>query len=658
MCGIAGLITPPGLPVDIESLKAMRDVLTHRGPDDNGYWVTENRGANIGFAHQRLSILDHEGGYQPMVRADKQVAVVFNGQIYNHVELRSELLDLGHEFKSDHSDTEVLLHGYAQWGPELLPKLNGMFAFAALDKNRNTLCLARGPMGQKPLYVATKDFFHGAQDAKPFLAFSSELQSLTQHPQANPQISPLSVSRFLAFDFVPDPDCIYQNVYKVPPGHHVMLDLNQGLPDDPGLTTTPYWDLCFGSVAQPTDYPGRLELLRQTLAASIQKRMVADVPLGVFLSGGIDSSLVAALATEFTDKLQTFSIAFEDPSYDESNYAQDVANHLGTQHHVERLNEKNLLDVFPTIADHLSEPFADHSVVPTYLLSQFCRKHVTVALGGDGGDELFLGYPTFVAEKAAQWIKTMGILSPNILGTLGTGVAKLIPVSHDNMPLGFKLQQFSGGLLHKDPLQRHQRFLTGMDASTLGPLIQQTSPEQAFLPLQELTAQAQSVGARDVYDTLTYGYSKTYLSAGVLQKVDRASMAVSLETRAPMMDKDFVRLALSFQNQEKLKGTQTKAILKDAAEPLLPSHIIHRPKKGFGMPVASWLGGPLRPMVEDLFTPDKLEIDGILNAKTIQKMAQEHFNKKRNHRKTLWAVLMYQWWRHRVHPKGSGKLSS
>lgn len=568
----------------------------------------------------------------------------------NHFDLRHELLSLGHEFRTDHSDTEVLLHGYAQWGEALLPKLNGMFAFAVFDKTNNTLCLARGPMGQKPIYVAKPGFFHGSINDKPLLAFSSELQALTQHPLANPKINAMSVARYLAFDFIPDPDAIYEHVMKIPPGHHLVLDLNSDVQPQVHQETKPYWDLCFGSVAQPTHYADRLELLRQTLAQSIQKRMVADVPLGVFLSGGIDSSLVSALATEVTDKLQTFSIAFEDPSYDESTYAQDVATHLGTQHHVERLNEQNLLDVLPTIADHLSEPFADHSVVPTYLLSRFCRQHVTVALSGDGGDELFLGYPTFVAEKAAQWVKMLGVLSPNILGVLGGGLSKLMPVSHDNMPWGFKLQQFSGGLLHRDPLQRHQRFLTGMDQGTLAPLLYPQEHNDVYAPLAHLTQKAHDAGARDVFDVLTYSYAKTYLTAGVLQKVDRASMAVSLETRAPMMDKDFVRLALSFQNSEKLRGTQTKSILKDAAAPLLPAHIIHRPKKGFGMPVAAWLSGPLRPMVEDLFTPEKLEVDGILKSEAIQKMVTQHLKKKRNHRKTLWALFMYQWWRHRVHP--------
>ena len=232
-------------------------------------------------------------------------------------------------------------------------------------------------------------------------------------------------------------------------------------------------------------------------------------------------------------------------------------------------------------------------------------------------------------------------------------MARLIPVSHANMPLGFKVQQFSGGLLHQRPLHRHQRFLTGMDASTLGPLMNNAEVNTVFSTLDELSRDAHYQGARDVYDELTYGYAKTYLSAGVLQKVDRASMAVSLETRAPMMDKRFVRLALSLHSEEKLKGTTTKSILKDAAAPLIPHNIIHRPKKGFGMPVAAWLSGPLRPVVEELFTREKLECDGILQAAPIQKMVDEHLRKKRNHRKTLWSLLMFQWWRHRVHPEMS-----
>ncbi len=649
MCGIAGLVTPSTQNYQSIELEKMRDVLTHRGPDNKGLWVQQVAQYRVGFAHQRLSILDHEGGHQPMVTPDENIGVVFNGQIYNHLSLRSQLKEAGYTFQSDHSDTEILVHGYAHWGAAILSKLNGMFAFAALNRQRQTLLIARGPMGQKPLYVAQHKFFKGPTDKKPLLAFSSELKSLTQHSLANPQISQTSVGRFLAFDFVPDPDSIYEHVFKVPPGHYIEIDLATLETQTSPLATKPYWDLCFGSVALPTSYEGKIELLRQTLEESIKIRMVADVPVGVFLSGGIDSSLIAALAAKHTSKLQTFSVAFEDPSFDESSYAQQVADTLGTQHHVEYLKEANLLDVFPKIATHLSEPFADHSIVPTFLLSEFCRKHVTVALGGDGGDELFLGYPTFVAEKAAQFIKKMGLLSPTFLGNLGNLFARLIPVSHANMPLGFKVQQFSGGLLHHLPLHRHQRFLTGMDASTLSPLLLSKNAKSIFEPLDILARDAHYQGARDVYDELTYSYAKTYLSAGVLQKVDRASMAVSLETRAPMMDKDFVRLALSLQSHDKLKGTKTKSILKDAAETLIPRNIIHRPKKGFGMPVAAWLGGPLKPVVDELFTTEKLECDGILEAAPIQKLVTEHLQKKRNHRKTLWSLLMYQWWRHRVH---------
>lgn len=631
----------------------MATALSHRGPDAAGVFVGDDDEERVGFAHRRLSILDHEGGAQPMTSEDGRVTVVFNGQIYNHAELRRALEDKGHRFRSDHSDTEVLVHGYREWGAGLCERLNGMFAFCVVDTSERTLLLARDPMGQKPLYVATRAFFDDSFGGpRPRLAFSSELSALASLPGARRDISPLAFARYLSFDFVPDPDCVYDGVFKVPPGCQLSLSLD----DDSDVSAAhcaPYWDLGFGRTQLPENEAERSRLLVRTLDDAVKLRMVADVPVGMFLSGGIDSSLVAALAARHTDQLETFSVAFKERSFDESSHARKVAQHLGTQHHEELLDADAMRDVLPTIADHLAEPFADHSVVPTYLLSRFARSRVTVALGGDGGDELFLGYPTFLAERLRPPALDLGgALLERSAGML-LRAARRLPVSHDNLSLDFKLRQALLGLAEPRPLRRHQLFLTGMAPHLLSPLlapdVREALSQQAFEGLDLLEDQARAAGARDVWDVLTYGYAKTYMGAGVLQKVDRASMAVSLEVRAPMMDKRFVDLALSFRGRDKLKHLTTKAALKRAARGLIPDDIIDRPKKGFGMPVASWFAGPLRGLLEDVLSSSSVASDGLLDPKAVRKLLDEHTSRRQNHRKSLWALFMFTWWRTRVH---------
>jgi len=575
---------------------------------------------------------------------DRRLVVVFNGQIYNHLTLRAELEKLGHTFQSDHSDTEVLVHGYRQWGAGLCERLNGQFAFAALDLDRRTILLARDPMGQKPLYVAGPAFFDaGFGGATPRIAFASELSALALLPGARRRISPLAFARYLALDL---------------PG--MLLELS--LDDDEALPGRGryrhYWDLSFDAVRAPQRERAQSEAILDVLDDAVRTRLVADVPVGVFLSGGIDSSLITALARRHTSQLRTFSIGFREKSFDESSHARRVASHLGTEHHEELLDAGAMRDVLPDIADHLSEPFADHSVVPTFLLSRFARRHVTVALGGDGGDELFLGYPTFQVERARPAMLDGGagawaskwVARPRDALLALTG---RLPVSHDNLSLDFKLRQTLLGIAEPHPMLRHQAFLTGMSPDALTSLLSDDTPpslpRQAFDALTDLEDDAQRVGARDVWDTLTYGYAKTYLSAGVMQKVDRASMAVGLETRAPMLDKRFVELALAISGRDKVRGFTTKAALKRAARGLVPEEIINRPKKGFGMPVAAWLAGPLRPMLEDVLFSSEVMGDGLLDPRAVRTLVDEHLTKKANHRKTLWALFMYGWWRTRVH---------
>jgi asparagine synthase (glutamine-hydrolysing) len=657
MCGIAGLVVLPGRNVEKDDLRAMMSTMVHRGPDESGLWTGLGHFGHVGLGHQRLSILDHDGGKQPMGTSDGELQLVFNGQIYNHDELRKELESLGHHFHSHHSDTEVLANGLREWGPDVLSKLNGMFSFGAVDLKNDRLILARDPMGQKPLYVATKRFW--GESAPYTFAFSSELSSISALPQARKDISVTAFSRFLAMDYVPDPDCIYENVYKVPPGSFITIPLHQ----EPISEATPhfekYWDIGFNRITLPDSYDECLELVVHTMEEATRKRLMADVPVGVLLSGGIDSSLVASLAARHTNQLKTFSVAFKEKSYDESSYARMMSERLGSKHHEETLDEDRLRAVLPDIADHLSEPFADHSVIPTYLLSQFTVNNVTVALGGDGGDELFLGYPTFIAEYLFGFL-------PRVEPAFGAGIrglrraAKHLPVSHQNISLDFKIQQFLGGALESDVMRRHQRFMTGVDSNLLSTIL---SPEAAdtlqksddvFAMFDSFRQEESAMGSRDKWDTLSYSYARTYLAAGVLQKVDRATMAVSLEARAPLLDTSVVDLAMSFSGKQKLNGLKTKRILKDACRSLIPSDIIDRPKKGFGVPIGKWLMGPLRSTLLDLLSPEALANDELLNPGPIARILDEHLSQKRNHRKILWTLFMYRWWRTRVH-QSAGK---
>lgn len=650
MCGIAGLLLSPGTPVDESALSTMADALVHRGPDAAGLWRGRGRFSHVGLAHRRLSVLDPKGGAQPMAATRGQLTVVFNGQLYDHWKLRRTLESRGVSFRSDHSDTETLANALAEWGPAACVSLTGMFAFGAVDEERGVLVLARDPMGKKPLYLATPEFFEGP----PRLAFASELSALERLPGARRQVDARALARYFAFDFVPDPDCIYQGVLKVPPGTQVVLPL-----DDPEAWRKPllraevYRPLSFSRVTPAPSHADRVVELRRAISAAVEKRLVADVPVGVFLSGGLDSSLVAALATQATAHLQTFCIAFREKSYDESPWARRVAAHLGSHHHEQLFDERALLDVLPQLGEHLAEPFADHSILPTYLLARFARSRVTVALGGDGGDELFLGYPTFVAEalRPRLFDRLAGPLSPLLAGA--RRAARLLPVSHADLALDAKLQRAFDGAVEPRPLRRHQRFLTGATDARLRALFSpaaqaELGPTDLLAPLDALEDEAARAGARDVFDVLQVGYARTYLAAGVLQKVDRASMAVSLEARAPLLDAAVVDLALALPSSDKLvrPGT-TKAILKEVATGLLPDEVIHRRKKGFGAPVAAWLCGPLAPLLREQLSPAALADDGLLDAAVVGRLVDEHLGRRANHRKILWQLLMWRLWRRR-----------
>ncbi len=624
----------------------MTRTLSLRGPDGEGYFIDGEGGCGLG--HRRLSIIDLAGGAQPLGTDDGRIQAVVNGEIYNFVELRHELMAKGHRFRTK-SDSEVVIHGYREWGRDVFEKIDGMFAVALWDVDKRKLLLARDRMGKKPLYFAL------IGPRKDTLVFGSELRALAAHPALDRHIDPIALAAYLTYEAFPENLAIYGAAAKLLPAHVLEYDREAGR-----ISTHEFWHMRFGgggdrapSVPDFTEWSEDKIAghLRDTIRDAVEARLVSDVPLGVFLSGGIDSSVVAAAMTELVppSEVKTFSITFEDPSFDEGPYARQVAKHLGTDHHEQRLSPQAMIDILPTIAEYQSEPIGDASIIPTYLLSKFARQSVTVALGGDGGDELFLGYPTFVADKYAQSLDRL--LPSTYQRALGRGIsqaAKLLPVSRKNMSLDFKVKRFAQGLGYGRGT-RHQAwmgsFLPSEIESILVPEVAKLALAQSpYQLVDELAAEGPALGVRDADDAAVYQYARLYLTACVLVKVDRASMAASLEVRAPLLDTKVVDLACALPGRMKLRGNVTKYILKKAARPWLPADIIDRPKKGFGIPVGEWLRGPLRPMAHDLLSPGRLKRQGIWQPEAIQRMLAEHDAGTADHRKPLWTLLALQMW--------------
>ncbi len=658
MCGIAGWVsTLPTRFADADrTLTRMRDRLTHRGPDDAGNFLDlpENLakigGAALGF--RRLSIIDLAGGHQPMTNEDGTVWIVFNGEIYNHMELRQELLAAGHVF-ANHSDTEVLLHGWEQWQEALLPRLNGMFDLGVWDQNRRELLLARDRHGKKPLFV-------GVLDGGRTLVFGSELSAVAAHPAVQPEVDIHGLASLFTFDYVASPRSLLRHVHTLEPGQFWRWQVpTHGAPtlqvDTYAGPTRPDERL-----AHLTD-PELLHELDQRLHAAVDRRLMADVPLGIFLSGGIDSSLVAAYAARLRKPvdLDTFSIGFADKRFDESSHARTVAQFLGTRHHERILTPEAALAALPGLLSRMDQPLADPSILPTWFLAQFARERVTVALGGDGGDEWFLGYPTFFAHDVGRLCDLLGITK---VQPVLQAVAQRLPTSHGYMSLDFQIKRFIGGLGHEGGM-RHITWIGGVATQALPQLLapdalralEQPRPSamaghhdaQLADQVQDVWRQWRRAG-RDDMDALAGLYARFYLGDGVLQKVDRASMLNSLEVRAPLLDPAVVELARALPTRLKLRGRETKRILRILAEKQLPAEIVRRPKRGFAVPIGQWLRGPLRGFLTDALAPARLERLPYLNAVGVQQLVREHLDGRADHRKPLWALLCLTNWTDRL----------
>jgi asparagine synthase (glutamine-hydrolysing) len=626
MCGITGWAnldsrTPPPDGAE-ELLRSMCERMIHRGPDSEGYFV--NEGVALGM--RRLAIIDLVTGEQPTFNEDQSIAVILNGEIYNYRELRADLETRGHRFRSA-SDTEILPHLYEEYGGDMVRHLNGMFTFALWDENGRRLFIARDRFGEKPLYWGVFDRT---------LLFASEPKALLAHPSVRPGLNLDALRQYLSYDYVPAPLSIYQGINKLPAAHTLTVE-------DGNIKVERYWQLSYKTSQPIPSIDEAAEQLRELLADSVRMRLVSDVPLGVLLSGGIDSSMVTALAVRASSEtVKTFSIAFAEGSFDESQYARRVAQFLGTDHHEERFSASLAANLVGEIGAWMDEPMSDPSLVPTYLLSRFTRKHVTVALGGDGGDEIFAGYPMYFGHRMARaYDRVPRFLKRGIFESL----VNLLPVKTKNLSFDYRARRFLAAS-HYDEVARHHiwfgSFTPHDQELLLTDKVKRSSDPDVYRDARRMFAECDS---NDLIECMQGLDTQLYLAEDILTKVDRASMAVSLEVRAPYLDPRVAEFAASLPSRYKLHGYTSKYILKRAAKGLVPSFVWRRGKKGFGVPFAKWLKGELRPLARDLLSSERLRRGGLFNPDYVARLQDEHERGLANHRKLLWTLLSFELWR-------------
>jgi asparagine synthase (glutamine-hydrolysing) len=601
VCGIAGFVVSSAREDRGELLRRMTAALRHRGPDDEGAYVDDH----VALGARRLAVIDLATGQQPIANEDGTILVVLNGEIYNFLDVRSRLERRGHRFRT-RSDAEVIVHAYEEAGADCVRELDGMFAFALWDASRQSLLLARDRMGEKPLY-----YYAGPNT----FVFGSELRALLQHPDVPRTLSLESIARYLLFDCIPAPHSILTDIAKLPSAHTLVVSPG----DKPRLAR--YWEMRF----RPDDSLGELEWreqLRVQLAASVKSRLVSDVPLGVFVSGGLDSGTIAALAARAGSPLRTFSIGFEEPTYDERPFAQQVAEHCGTAHHAIVFSAGEALGLMETVGDLLDEPLGDASFLPRYTLARKARATVTVALSGDGSDELFCGYPTFQADRPARWLRR---LLPQALQRAARTVVERLPDSPRYGSVDFLLKQFARGLPF-EPEVRTQLLLGGLTPHEQARLLSQSARRalDAFDPYAELTRTMEETSLRDPVERMIYQHCRFYLAGQTLVATDRSTMAAALEVRAPFLDPALVELACRIPTRFKLRGATTKYLLKRTVDHLLPANIINRRKQGLGVPVSAWLRGPLRNILQERLAPARVSHRGLFEPAAVGQLLGEH----------------------------------
>lgn len=634
MCGIAGgiwLHNAPGLSRDM--LRTMTDAIAHRGPDDQGHLIIQPKdnlsilgaspspGVALGF--RRLSIIDLAAGHQPLGNEDGSVQIVFNGEIYNYQELRHRLEGSGHTFRT-HTDTETIVHLYEDLGLDCFEHLNGMFAMAIWDQRRERLVLARDRLGKKPLYYAMHD---GR------LVFASELKSLMQLPGINKEIDPGAIDLYLTYQYIPHPHSIYKGIRKLPPGYFAVFENGE-------LSVQRYWNVDW-SRETPMDQPTASRELQTMLADAVRIRLRSDVPLGAFLSGGIDSSLIVAIAQQQLEMpIRTFSIGFSEADFDETHYAKMVADHVGTKH--ERFEvTPDALNIIDRLVDQYDEPFGDSSAVPTWYLCELTRQHVTVALSGDGGDELFGGYERYRALKLSgqlqSWLPVDWLMQ--------SGLIQRLPDSSARRSFLRRVRRFCEAL-GQPPIDRYMNWIQIFGEASRLDLYRETFIEQLpdRNPVSFLADAWRRAGKRDLVSCATTADLQTYMPCDLMTKVDIASMAHSLEARQPMLDYRLVEWAAALPSHLKLRGRRGKCLLMDTYHDLLPKAIWNRSKMGFGVPIAKWFKTSLRDRTYDALLGPDAKCHSFFRREAIETLVEEHMSGRSNQAYRLWNLLFLELW--------------
>ncbi|HMX79610.1 MAG TPA: asparagine synthase (glutamine-hydrolyzing) [Ferruginibacter sp.] len=628
MCGISGFADftkQTGNTV----LEKMNRIMAHRGPDGEGYAIYQPAGATVGFGHLRLSIIDlSEGGKQP--KTFQHLHITFNGEVYNYAEIKKELEQKGHTFDS-HSDTEVILHAYAEWGAAALQRFIGMYAFVIFDEKKQKLFACRDRAGVKPFFYYWKNGL--------FL-FGSELKALMQHPGFVKEIDINAAAAFMQYGYIPTPHCIFQHTYKLKPGHYLELDLSSQ-----SVQTTRYWNVydAYNKPILDISLPEAITETERILSKAFQYRMVSDVPVGVFLSGGYDSACVTALLQKnSTEKIKTFTIGVPDAGLNEAPYAKETADRLGTDHTEYYCTEKEALEIVPTLPFFYDEPFADSSAIPTSLVSRIAREKVTVALSADAGDEIFAGYNRYdYMLKYGKRLKQI----PGVMRKSAAAIMDMVPAS--SIPLLNKRYLFHSRY------EKVKTFLKNPSEKNILKNITQHMSEDSIAslfrsPVQVLPSAFDSDELKqENYSMLSYMMSidyQTYLLDDILQKVDRATMSVSLEGREPFLDQHIIEWAAQLPTHFKYNNGNKKFILKEIVHKYLPQEMMDRPKMGFGIPIAAWLQKDLKPFVDQYLDPLFIERQGIFSNGEVQRIRKAFYNGKTERAEKIWFLLMFQMW--------------
>ncbi len=610
MCGIAGFV---GEGSD-HDLISMADDIVHRGPDGRGLYSDKSKA--VFLAHQRLSVVDIEGGHQPMRDSNDEVILVFNGEIYNCLSLRNSLTADGYKFKTSHSDTEVILNGYKKWGTDIPKYLNGMFAFVIYDRLNHQIFMARDRFGEKPLYY----YFDHKN-----LIFSSELGSVTKHTVVSPELDSLAVQKYFAYGYVPAPLTIYKNCYKLKPGHSISYDLH-----NKKIISNEYWKFRLEPDLSLTDEGRVIEELDYLIENAVKSRLMSDVPLGLFLSGGIDSSAILAYTCKSMDKskIKTFTIGFNENSFDESEYANNIAEYFEVENLQKKLYLNDAKNLCPAILSRLDEPVGDASIIPTYFLSEYTRQYVKVALSGDGGDELFAGYDPFNALKLAEIYKK---IVPKLLHKGVVRLAEMLPISRSNMSFDFKVKRALKGLSYNEQLW-NPVWLAPSDPGEINELFNKAvRTDELYSEAIEVWNERNNL---DMIDKTLEFYTKFYMPGNILTKVDRASMMNSLESRAVFLDKDLAEFCMRLPNHFKYKNGTKKYILKKLLQKKVPKDVLERKKKGFGLPVSKWL----------MDFPEEIPMRKVMgmDMRQVEKLWSMHRESKQDNRLFMWNWYVLQ----------------